>query len=294
VAEDVAAAGSSPRPAAAERPAAERPETSRAERAHRSAYYTRFSFAYMLLIIVGVLGVGALVIVLVHPGAAHKPAWSTFKPTGSSVAMQRQIATQVASEYKSSTTDKLVNIIPGGLAATKFVQSASGTQSVQVPITSIAVEPDVSKGQHETNDITFMSPGSTVAYEMCGFGSSQQNCAVSSIARADPEGLLRREAIELALYTLKYVPGTDAVITYLPPSANQQVAAKAILTVRKDVKRNLDHPLTETLKPQNLQLGTGVPDGAAVGQLTASHVYTSNYQTLPDGTSVLVLTPAGA
>jgi hypothetical protein len=292
VAEDVAA-GSAPRPAP-ERPAVERPDTSRAERAHRSGYYTRFSFAYMLLIMVGVLGVGALVIVLVHPGAAHKPPWSKFKPTGSPVAMQRQIATQVSSEYKSSTTDKLVNVIPGGLAATKFVQSASGTQSVQVPITSIAVEPDVSKGQHETSDITFMSPGSTVAYEMCGFGSSQQNCGVSSISRSDPEGLLRREAIELALYTLKYVPGTNAVITYLPPPANQQVAAKAILTVRKDVKRNLDRPLTQTLKPQEVELGTGVPDGASVGQLTASHVYTSSYQTLPDGTSVLVLTPASA
>lgn len=292
MAEDVAA--TPPARPAAERPAAEQPATSRAERAHSSAYYTRFSFAFMLLIILGVVAVGAVVLILLRPSAAHKPAWSKFKPTGSPVAMQRQIATQVSSEYKSSTTDKLVTVIPGGLAATKFVQSASGTQSVQVPITSIAVEPDVSTGQHETSDITFLSPGSTVGYEMCGLGDSQQNCGLTSLSRANPDGVLRREAVELALYTLKYVPGTNAVISYLPAPANPRKAAKAVLILRKDVTRNLGHPLTETLTPQEVVLGTGVPDGAQVGRLTAARIYTSNYQTLPDGTSVLVLTPVAA
>jgi hypothetical protein len=286
VAEDVAAAG----PAAS--PAAERPAESREEKARGTAYYLRFSFAYMLLIMLAIGGVGALILILVHPSAAKAPAWSEFKPTGSPIAMQRQIATQVSGEYKSSTTDKLVNIIPGGLAATKFVQSASGTTSVQVPITSIAVEPDVSTGRHETTDITFISPGSTVAYEMCGFGGTQQNCGVASISKADPAGLLRREALELALYTLKYVPGTNAVITYLPAPANAQIATKAVLFARKDVKANLHLPLARTLKPQQVVLGSGVPDGGHVGELTTSHVYTSDYQTLPDGTSVLVLTPA--
>jgi hypothetical protein len=246
----------------------------------------------MLLIMLAVGGVGALILILVRPEATPAPAWSKFKPTGSSIAMQRQIATQVSGEYKSSTTDKLVNVIPGGLAATKFVQSASGTTSVQVPITSIAVEPDVSTGKHETTDITFISPGSTVAYEMCGFGSTQQNCGVAALARADPAGLLRREALELALYTLKYVPGTNAVITYLPAPANAQISTKAVLFTRKDLKANLRLPLVKTLKPQQVLLGTGVPDGRHVGELTTKHVYSSNYQTLPDGTSVLVLTPA--
>lgn len=289
MAEDVAAGPAAPQ--AAERPAPERPATSRAERAHASAYYTRFSFVYMLLIMLAVAGVGALVIVLLHPGGARGPAWSKFKPTGSPVAIQRQIATQVSSEYKASTASRLVTIFPGPLETTQFFQSDSGPTSVKVPISQIAVQPDVSTGKAEEGDFTFFDPGSTVAYEMCGVGNSQQNCGVASLTGASPSGLLHREALELALYTLKYVPGTNAVIAYLPPPAKSGVAATAVFIARKDVKRNLDRPLARTLKPQQVLVGGGVPDGGTVGELTASRVYSSDYQTLPgDSTAILVLT----
>ena len=51
--------------------------------------------------------------------------------------------------------------------------------------------------------------------------------------------LLRREALELALYTLKYVPGTSAVLTYLPPPAGQ-ASPTSVLVSRKDVAKDLD------------------------------------------------------
>ena len=62
---------------------------SRTERARASAYYFRFTLAYALLTMLAVGGVGALVLVLLQHDAAPKPAWSTFKPTGSSVAMAK-------------------------------------------------------------------------------------------------------------------------------------------------------------------------------------------------------------
>jgi hypothetical protein len=288
VAEDVAAGSSA-------RPAAERPAPSRAERAHASAYYSRFSLAYALLIMVAVVAVGALVLVLVRPHGSRAPKWSKFVPTGSTLAKERQIATQVSAEYRASTARSLVNIFPGPLEATRFVQGASGPTSVEVPISLIAVQPDLSTGKHEEGDFTFFHPESTVAYEMCGFGNSQQNCGVASLTQENPAPLLHREALELSLYTLKYLPDTQAVVTYLPPPSNPQAAATAVLIARKDVKGNLGRPLTRTLKPQQVFLGANVPDGAQVDALTASHVYTSDYQTLPgDGTSVLVLTPTFA
>lgn len=291
MAEDVAA-GSAAR-AAAERPAAERPAQSRAERARSSAYYTRFSFAFMVLIMVAVGAVGGLVIVLLHPGGARGPAWSKFKPTGSTIAIERQIATQVSSEYKASTATGLVTVFPGLLQQTSFIQTDTGPASVETPVSSVAVQPDASTGKHEAGDFTFFSPGSTVAYEMCGFGSSQKNCAISSLTGANPTPLLHREALELALYTLKYVPNTDAVITYLPPPAGQQATANALFFSRKDVKRNLEDPLARTLSPGQMVLGTRVPDAARVGGLTRSHVYKPDFQTLPgDGSAILVLTPA--
>jgi hypothetical protein len=247
-----------------------------------------------LLIVLGVGVVGALVFVLINPSAKKAPPWSAFKPKGSALAMERQIATQVSAEYKDSTESRLVSVFPGPLQATQFVQGNSGTQSVQVPISLVAVLADASKGKHEEGDYSFFDPHSTVGYAMCGIGDSRQNCGVANTTGGSPEGLLRREALEIALYTLKYVPNTDAVIAYLPPPGDPGVAAKAILISRKDVKANLDLPLRRTLKPQQVVLGGGLPDGGHVGELTSSRIYTSNYQTLPsDGSSALVLTPAG-
>ena len=286
MAEDVAAA--SPGPAAAEQQA-----PSRAEKARSSAYYTRFSLAHGLLILLGIGAVGALVLVLLHPEAASGPPWSKFKPTGSAGEIERQIATQVSSEYKASTAQRLVNVFPGPLSTTRFLQTGSGQTSVQVPITLIAVQPNTSTGKHESTDYTFFNPSSTVAYEMCGFGDTQQNCGVAPLSAVSPNALLHREALELALYTLKYVPGTNAVLTYLPPPGNPQAAATAVLLSRKDLQANLRLPLNRTLKPQEALLGTGVPNANHVAQLTASRVYSSNYQTLPgDGTAALVLSPA--
>jgi hypothetical protein len=294
VAEDVAA-GSAARPAAAERPVSERSAPSRAEKAHSSAYYTRFSFAYTLLIMLALGGVGALIFLLLRPSAPKAQPWSTFKPSGgSSLAMERQIATQVSSEYKESTDSRLVSVFPGPLQATQYVQGSSGTQSVEVPISLIAVQPDLSTGKHEQGDYSFYHPDTTVGYAMCGLGATQQNCSVLS-ATGSPGGLLRREALELALYTLKYVPNTNAVVVYMPPPGNPQAAARALFLSRKDVKANLRLPLAKTLKPQEVVLGGGVPDGGHVGELTSARVYASDYQTLPgDGTSALVLTPPGS
>jgi len=117
-------------------------------------------------------------------------------------------------------------VFPSTLEAPQLVQSSTGQQqAVQVPISLIAVQPDVSTGQHQEGDFTFFHPERTVAYTMCGFGDTQQNCGVATATGADPAGLFHREALELALYTLKYVPGTDAVITYLhslPPRMRPQ------------------------------------------------------------------------
>jgi hypothetical protein len=293
VAEDVAA-GPAARPEVekpAEKPA-QKPAASRAERAHSSAYYTRFSLAYTVLIMLAVAGVGALVLLLVRPAAPHSPPWSNFVPNGSSLDMERQIATQVSSEYKAAPGSLLVTVFPGPLQAPGVVQGDNGPQSVQVPVSLIAVQPDVSTGQHDQGDFTFFQPDSTVGYEMCGFSDSQRNCAAPSLS-GNPEPLLRREALELALYTLKYVPGTNAVITYLPPTSNPQAPTSAVFITRNDVKKNLHLPLARTLKTKEIQLGAGllVPDSGHVS--TLARVFTTSYQTLPsDGTAALTLTPA--
>jgi hypothetical protein len=254
----------------------------------------RFSLVYALLAAVAAGSVAALVVVLVHPDSVRAPNWSKFEPTGSPLARARQIATRVSAEYKLESGRKMVTVIPSPLQATRFLQTDSGPVSVEVPISTVAVQPDVSTGKHEEGDFTTFSGGSTIAYQMCGFGSTAQNCAIGAGAATNARGqLLRREALELALYTLKYVPDTDAVLTYLPPRADQQAPPTSVLVARKDVKELLDRPLARTLTPKKVVLGDKPGDLAAVDKLTLPRLYTYDYQTLPgDGTAILVLTSA--
>jgi len=289
VAEDVAPVST---PTSLEAPVARR-VPGRAERARASAYSARFGLAYVLLALVVAGGIAALVVVLTRPGGVRPPRWSAFVPTGTPDQQVLQIATQVSSEYRSASGGKLVAVLPDPLQATRYLQGSSGPVSVEVPISTLAVQPDISTGKHAAGDYTTYDAGSTVAYQMCGFGGSQQNCAIASGGSAKSRGpLLRREALELSLYTLKYVPGANAVLTYLPPPSGS-ASPTSLFVARKDVARNLDHPLTKTLTPEKLVLGRPTAGAARIDRLTLPDLYTYDYQTLPgDGTAILVLTAA--
>jgi hypothetical protein len=265
----------------------------RAEQARDTGYHFRFSLIYALLAAVAVGSVAALVVVVTRPGAAKAQSWSKFEPTGSAIARARQIATHVSGEYKLQAGRKLASVVPSPLQTTRFLQGDSGTVSVEVPISTLAVQPDVSTGKHEEGDYVIYNAATTIAYQMCGFGTTAQNCAITGTATNARGQLLRREALELSLYTLKYVPGTNAVLTYLPPRADQATQPTSLLVARKDVTDILDHPLTRTLTPKQVVLGDQSADFAAVDQVTLSRLYTYDYQTLPgDGTAILVLTAA--
>jgi hypothetical protein len=269
------------------------PAAGRAERARDTGFHFRFSLVYALLAAVAAASIAALVVVLTRPDAAKAENWSKFKPTGSAIAMTRQIATQVSNEYKLKAGRKLATVVPSPLQTTRFLQGDSGPVSVEVPISTLAAQPDVSTGKHEEGDFKLYNASTTVAYQMCGFGSTAQNCAISGTATNARGQLLRREALELALYTLKYVPGTNAVLTYLPPRADQAAPPTSVLVARSDVKEILDRPLTRTLTPRSIALGEKPADFTAVDRLTLPHLYTYDYQTLPgDGTAILVLTAA--
>lgn len=269
------------------------PEPGRAERARTSGYHFRFSMVYALLAAVAAGSIAALVVVVTRPDAVKAQNWSKFEPTGSPIARTRQIATQVSGEYKLEPGHKLAAVVPSPLQTTRFLQGDSGPVSVEVPISTLAVQPDVSTGKHEAGDFKLYNASTTVAYQMCGFGTTAQNCAISGTATNARGQLLRREALELSLYTLKYVPGTNAVLTYLPPRADQAAPPTSVLVARSDVKEILDRPLTRTLTPKDIVLGDKPADFTAVDKLTLPHLYTYDYQTLPgDGTAILVLTAA--
>jgi hypothetical protein len=135
-------------------------------------------------------------------------------------------------------------------------------------------------------------------YTLCGLGTA---CSIAegkpSIARGQ---LLRREALELALYTFKYVDGIDSVIALMPvnlgdPKDETDDTSTALFLRRDDVAEALERPLTRTL-PTAAPLTPGTPsptDQANVDRLTRPHVYVYSHEAVADGV-YLVLAPSTA
>jgi hypothetical protein len=269
-------------------PVAGEPAESREERARKSGYRSRFGAIYFALAIVAGAGVGALVVLLARPDAAPDPAWSQWKPTGSETAKARQIADHVSKRYRIESGQQLAVALVGPPQVT-----ASDGQAVNVPVRAIAVLPDTSTGQQEDSDVDVVNADGTLQFVLCGLG---ENCSIIS---GDPSearhALLRRQALELALYTFKYVDGVDSITVFLPPRPDAQTtgaAPTAVYLPKGDVREELGRPLSKTLSPvtpgigeiEQTELGT-------VNRITRPRLYGYQYQQAQDGSAVLVLSP---
>ncbi len=67
----------------------------------------------------------------------------------------------------------------------------------------------------------FEPSDSTVAYVFCG---SAPSCGLPSTGAEDTVPMLRRETLELALYTFKYSPSVDSIVGLLPPAGKTNYA----------------------------------------------------------------------
>jgi hypothetical protein len=130
-----------------------------------------------------------------------------------------------------------------------------------------------------------------VMYTLCGLGTA---CSIpEGQPSVERHALLRREALELALYSLTYVDGIESVLVLLPPRPDGQAATSVFLD-RSDVKAALDQPLTDTLPaPLTPGIGEMSPEELqAVNRYTRSRVYSYQPLQAQDGTFLMVLAPA--
>jgi hypothetical protein len=258
----------------------------RADRARRGAYRYRFAATYFALAAIVGGAVGAT-IVLATRDTPPPTRWARFEPDGSRLAKVRQIADRVTRDYRDANR--------------QIVFAVAGPPQVTVPgqgditVTAIAVQPDTSRGQREEGDYDVYDGHSAIAYRLCGGG---ENCSISvgkpSTARLQ---LLRREALELSLYTFKYVKDVDSVVVFLPaPPATAdgtQTSTGALFLRRDDVADELKVPLVRTL-PTAGPLAPGSPsqaDQANVDRLTRPHIYAYSHEAVADGV-YLVLAPS--
>ena len=260
----------------------------RGERARTNGFQSRFTAIYIGLAVIGGIGVGAFVVALARPSAPPEPAWSAFEPNGSALAVTRQIANRVTRSYRSRG-----NQLVAAFAGPPTV-GAQGTEGAsEVPVRVIAVRPDTSTGQAEETEVAVEDAAKSYQFVLCGLG---RGCSIpDGVTSPEREALLRREALELALYTLKYVESLDSVTIFLPPratGADTFAAANVLFLRRRELRTELGKPLRSTLDPVTPVEGAlDVAELDAINRLTLSRLYSYEYQQAPDLSAVLMLSP---
>jgi len=261
-----------------------RPET-RADRARRLAYRSRFSAFYVALAVIAGAGVGALLVLVGRGSPAPAPAWSAWEPTGSVERRSAQIADHVADQYRLPSGKALVAITYSG------PPTVTGPDGSSFRVPAIAVRPDTTAGRAEADDVDTLNAANTVMYTLCGLGDA---CSIPEGKPTTARGqLLRREALELAMYSFHYLDGIDSTLVLMPPRADGKMAT-AVFVERGDVRAELGRPLDQTL---NAPLTPGVGEIQAdeqqvIDRVTRSRIYEYGYLQSQDGSPVMVLTPA--
>lgn len=257
-------------------------EPAEAAAAPRAAAPHRLRFG----LIYGGLGAvlaGAIVVLVLYAGKSISPgpAWSSWKPSGGGEGAAKQIADHVGGTYRLPTGDQLVTVI----AKAPAVSPAS---TVSIPIHFVVINDK--KGR--TNQVLPVSSENSIMYSLCGLGAS---CAIATGKPSVERGtLVRREILELALYTFKYVGGIKSVIAFMPPAMGTQ--PKYVVYLQKnDVKPELKSPLQETLN-KKVPLPATIParEVQTVDSVTESRVYSFSLSQAQNGDAILVLAPLAA
>jgi hypothetical protein len=241
----------------------------------------RFLIAYAVLAVVlggAAAGLGMLVMSGAGQGGGDEDdGWSDWRPSARGEAGVDQIANFVAKRYKLPSGRQLVAIV----ADEPLVQN-------QVPVSNIAIDNGVQDA--DGNRYTIHGTDGDFMYVLCGLG---QNCAIrEGTASIDRNRLLRREALELALYTFRYVSGVDAIIAFLPPRRGQR--PQDLLYFRKnDFQEMLDRPLRMTLPSVKPPEPNKIPEDErkTIDQLTTRNLFKYEFTQAPDASAILVLTP---
>jgi hypothetical protein len=234
-----------------ERPAPAAPPAQRAAEEH-SPYAPRFQFVLGALLAVGAAAVVAVAALIVAPGGGSGPkgpAWSAWAPSAKAGDGAQQIAAHVGPAYRLPDHHQIVLISAGGL------------EVAGLPLT-VALRESTKQGGN-----IVLYDGKGVLYRMCGLG---QNCAIATGKPSTARGfLLRREALELALYSFRYLDGVKQVVVFLPPPKGKRPSS-ALFFRADDNRPELQRPLRATLAPRVPSVGTvtASPDAALVDQLT--------------------------
>jgi hypothetical protein len=297
----MSAQGPESRHFAAEDHAAEAPIKARAAlatsrsapRRETSPHAHKFRTATAALVGIAIAAVAVAIAAGTNKSAtAHSAQWSAWSPSDGGALGAREIADHIAPLYRISSVDQL--------AVVTVVNLSDPNNPLKV-----AVRSDPS-----SSSVSVLS-GNTIAYNLCGIGAS--NCAIGvGQPSADRLLLLRREALELAMYTFTYIPGTQNVVAILPPghttttstltsrppTANSSSTTKplnvALLFVKPELQPFLSQPLAAILPeqfPPTVAQMRAAPEAGLVDQITARGLFSQSLVQAQDGSTLIMLDP---
>jgi hypothetical protein len=236
----------------------------------------RFVLAYAVLgLALGIAAV-AFASLLTRPEPEPAPPrqqFGQFRPTTGGLEGASQIAEFVAPRYRLPSGKQLVAVAAGPL----------NVQETSIP--AIAIQDNARSGD---GDIEIVPAGNAIVYSLCGLG---KGCSI-------PEGkpsrarsrLVRREAIELALYTFAYVDRADSALAFLPPPKGKD--APYLVYFRRDdlaIDERVQAAFVEGRPPSPAKMTRA--EATAIDTLTIPRVFKFAFQQLQDGRPILVLQP---
>jgi hypothetical protein len=236
----------------------------------------RFRFVYALLALLIGVSVGGFIVLRGHD-SVNGPPWSAWVPSGSDTQEMKDIAKFVGSQYRLDDGSKLVNV---------DVSRPPSFQQVPLPVKYMVIQTGATSA-----NVVALHADHTVAYNLCGTGAS---CAIGVGTPTIQRGqLVRREALELALYTLKYVSGVDSVVAVLPPRAGTKSRFAAFFT-KKSLESALDEPLAKTLATRHRITPGSLFDTSVVKKYADPNVFAYSFGQAQDGGVYMALQPLQA
>jgi hypothetical protein len=266
------------------------------EEAHDSAstpvrestpYRSRFGlvFGALLGLAIATVAIGAAVYVATGGGNGAPDGWSKWKPSeDDGVGAAKEIATHVGRKYRLSDGNQIVGVQAGPL------------EVFDVPL-EVALRTAPQGG-----DIDFID-GNGLMYTLNGLGP--KGSVRGGTASEERHLLLRREALELALYTFRYVKDVDLVVALLPPkppdekkakgstaaaSTTDETPTQALFFRPGDLEPQLEIPLRATIPATTPRPETIPPlESRRIDALTRSNLFLASFQQGQDQKAFLVL-----
>lgn len=232
-------------------------------------YQSRFQLLFGVLLGVAMAAVVATALVIADGKQESDPAattWAAWHPTAKDgLDAVNQIAEHVGQRYTLPSGNQLVAVRGGAL------------ELANLPVT-VAIE--------QAGSVKILDEKG-VLYNLCGLG---KNCSIKEGKPTIQRSLvLRREALELALYTFRYIKNVDQVVSILPPRKGQK-PGYAMFYRRDDVGASLNRPLAATL-PGSPPIPPDVPkaEQTFINSLTARNFFAFTPQEGGDAHIYLVL-----